>query len=130
MRPRLTRILLLTAWLMATGSHWDLMQVFAWSRMLIHNAEVLPVREALEFTFTPRGMCTLCHIVQDGKRENADAHSLATATPVKAPLVFQALARIVVTSPSTDSWSDSFAPPGIREQDAPDPPPPRSRAVV
>ena len=33
MRRKLSLVLTLTAWLLATGSHWDLVQTFAYARM-------------------------------------------------------------------------------------------------
>src|SRR5690606_36229902 len=95
-RSKLTRILLLTAWLLATGSHWDVVQAFAWGRMLVTNAQVLPLRDALELTFSTDGRCDLCATVQEHRPSATDDEATVVNLLTREPLVFQTVPSVIV----------------------------------
>jgi hypothetical protein len=60
MGRRLALILTLTAWLFATGSHWDLVQTFGWGRMIAAYSKTMPLAEAIRLTFTTDNVCSIC----------------------------------------------------------------------
>ncbi len=129
MRRRRSPILLLVAWLFATGAHWDAVQSVAWARMFATNVAVVPVEVALERTFSPLELCGMCLVVRDA-RKVADEGSAALLTLVgKAPLILQSV-RTVVGAPV--AWSGELGEHERRipsGRSAPPVPPPRSGAV-
>ena len=118
-------MLLLAAWLLATGSPWDVLQLFAWSRMLVDNVTVMPLPAAIERTFSPAGMCDICQVVQAARQE-ARADAPAGAFVTKAPLVFQHQ-DVVTMAPPRGEWLPALEP-GMASvgRAAPPAPPPRS----
>jgi len=120
---------LLSAWLLATGVHWDAIQVFGWSRMIVTNAASMPLLTAVRQTFDPQEMCGVCHAVQDAKREQRDAASPAAHVEGKAPVVIQPVAVVIVAAPSSQPWVMSESGMPAVERDAPPVPPPRGVAV-
>jgi hypothetical protein len=78
---RLSAILVLCTWLLANGAHWDLVQSFAWGRMIANYSQSMPLSEAIRLTFTADNLCRVCEFVADGKtRSDADCVS-PEATP-------------------------------------------------
>ncbi|MEO7600284.1 MAG: hypothetical protein ABIV50_15225 [Opitutus sp.] len=77
MRSKLSLIVTLFAWLLATGSHWDLVQTYAWGTMIADYSREMSLSEAVKKTFSPQTMCHLCHAVADAKK-SSDENS---ATP-------------------------------------------------
>jgi hypothetical protein len=121
-RPQL--ILLLSAWLLATGVHWDAIQVVAWSRMFADNARTLPVLAAMRQTFDPQKMCGMCCAVQQAKREQRAAAAVGQEMG-KAPLVIQPVARVAVAMPAGQPRMITESEIPAMERDAPPVPPPR-----
>lgn len=125
-RPQL--IVLLAAWLLATGVHWDAIQVFAWGRMFSDNARTLPVLAALRQTFDPQEMCGMCCAVQSAKREQREA-AVTGQGEGKAPLVIQPVATVIIAAPDGQPWEMNESGTPAVERDAPPVPPPRGGAA-
>ncbi len=53
MRRRLSLLTLLTAWLLATGSQWDMVQTLGWGRMIVRYSQTMTLAQAVRLTFTP-----------------------------------------------------------------------------
>ncbi|MDX2186078.1 MAG: hypothetical protein SFV32_04025 [Opitutaceae bacterium] len=68
---RLHHFLVLVAWLVASGSHWDLVQTFAWGKMIAAYSEDLPLVEAVQETFNPQNLCSMCKVVRDAKEQES-----------------------------------------------------------
>ncbi len=98
MRRRLSLSLTLVAWLLATGSHWDLLQTYAWGRMFVGYARAMSLTTAAEETFSGQ-MCDLCKAVQKGKQEQRSPEALATAK-VRLPEAAPPAASGSVVSPA------------------------------
>lgn len=62
----------LFAWLLATGSHWDLVQAFAWGRMITTYMEDMSFTEAVAMTFQPENLCPVCRSVSKAKQQDQD----------------------------------------------------------
>lgn len=124
MRSRLQLIVLLSAWLLATGVHWDVIQVIGWSRMIVANTATMPLLAAVRQTFDPQEMCGVCHAVQDARRDQREAVA-AGQTEGKAPLVIQPVAVVIVAAPAGQPWMVNESGIPAVERDAPPVPPPR-----
>jgi len=72
MRPKISLIVTLFAWLLATGSHWDLVQTYAWGSMIAGYTGEMSFAAAVKKTFTADTMCHLCHAVADAKKSSND----------------------------------------------------------
>jgi hypothetical protein len=71
MRFRFAQLMACFAWLLATGSHWDFLQVYAWGKMVSSYSQTMPLSEAVRLTFTPANMCSVCEVVADAQRAAA-----------------------------------------------------------
>lgn len=131
-RPDRFRImLLLIGWTLATGAHWDVIQVAAWGHMWMRNAQVQPLGLALATTFSPEGMCGVCHTVQAAKLDQDKNPVLDSRAAGKATLLLPLLRSVVIEHPlpgGNVSRSDGPRPPTRRA--APPVPPPRSTGVL
>jgi hypothetical protein len=114
----------LLAWLLATGSQWDLVQVFAWGRMIATYERVMPLREAVRATFTAGNECAICDLVHDAKKDSAPV-SNAPAASEKILLILQPAPVLVYFQPVVvwRSQGDPLVPGALRA--APPLPPPR-----
>ena len=122
MLRRSALILTLVAWLLATGSQWDLVQTFAWGRMIATHSRTMSLQLAVEKTFDGE-MCRICLAVQEAKdqQDAGNAKSPASKLPGKiiltsAPnaLVFLSPASFhagVIFDESAPLSADRFAPP-------------------
>jgi hypothetical protein len=129
MRRRISLVLTLAAWLLATGSQWDLAQTFAWGRMFATYARTMSVTEAVRRTFDGE-MCVICEAVQDARQQQDTAGVPGEGSRlsgkvvfVSAPgaLVFAAVTRCVGLAPAV-------ARPRSADRSAPPSPPPRALA--
>ena len=68
MLKRLGHIFLIVALLMATGSHWALLQSVAWTNMLADNLRSYSFTEAVHRTFDGKHPCRLCCQIAEGKK--------------------------------------------------------------
>ena len=131
MRRRLSLISLLCAWLLATGSQWDLVQTFAWGKMIVTYAETMPLTDAVRLTFTPDNMCGVCEAVSEAKQQQADdtLPGEPSGKLVKIPLVFQASSDFVASAPAVLGLSPAalLEMQGVARA-APPVPPPRGQA--
>ncbi|MCX6956026.1 MAG: hypothetical protein NTV51_28145 [Verrucomicrobia bacterium] len=136
MRRRLSLLVTLTAWLLATGSQWDVVQTFAWARMFAENCRTLPLHVALKRTFSPEGRCELCGLVSTAKQERQNSADAPTDAPGSAPagkfsgkvlLAFEpAHAPLLVRLSLPARWSPSDPTFASTERAEPPLPPPRA----
>ena len=101
MRRKISLILTLAAWLVATGSQWDALQTFAWGRMIVENSREMTVAQAVTKTFSAETMCSICEVVAEAKQEESRRSGVPDAkVPGKIPLVC-APPALVVAAPVT-----------------------------
>ncbi len=129
LRRKLSLLFVLTFWLVATGSHWDIVQACAWARMFVTNAQEMPLAEAARRTFSPEARCGLCHAVLDAKRESDDGATIASKMILKEPLVIPTSAEVIVEAPRSMPWRPIENTWTGNGRDAPPSPPPRSGVV-
>lgn len=125
MRRKFSLILTLTAWLLATGSHWDLVQTFAWGRMIAIYAQSMPLREAVRLTFTPDNLCSVCKVVSEAKQQDGPGSLPAGKWDVKILLAFAPNAETAFTAPASGGWLESGPLYGSAFRTPPPLPPPR-----
>lgn len=126
MRLRFLHIFFLSAWLVATGGLWDLVQVGAWANMFSNNLTTMTVGEAARQTFLPEGKCRLCLAVEDGKREQDDSPGLASSELSKTVIVFQSQGRVTVVPPDGVTTMRIEADYASYRREVPPLPPPRA----
>ncbi|MDE3084597.1 MAG: hypothetical protein KGJ37_05175 [Verrucomicrobiota bacterium] len=129
MRQRLQLILLLSAWFMATGSQWDLVQTFAWGRMIVRYARVMPLSDAVRLTFTPTNLCGICELVKEAKQQEDHAPNLAKKDFGKIVLVLLPAPVVIAPTNILDEWRRNDAAALSAERASPPTPPPRLGAV-
>jgi hypothetical protein len=124
--PRRRAVLLALAWLLATGAHWDVIQVAAWGRMWMTLAQVQPPGRALAAVFSPEAMCGICITVRTAKHDQAE-HPVLALSAAKLPLLLPAPRTIVVAAPAASAAQGATDLPwcGIG-RGAPPVPPPRT----
>jgi len=130
MRRQLSLILTLAAWLLATGSHWDLVQTFGWGRMIVTYSRTMPLVRAVQKTFSGEAMCGVCELVQGAKQRQDDGAQVpGTKAPEKIFLV-SAPAALVFAAPAPVGAGVVPGVPALSSAElaAPPLPPPRSAA--
>lgn len=126
MRRKLSLITMLAAWLLATGSHWDLVQTFAWGRMIATYSKSMTVSQAVKLTFTADNLCGICETVRDIDLDHRDAALPADGKSFgKILLVYQPEPAFFAALPQTGKLSANDFAPEQRDRHPPPVPPPR-----
>jgi hypothetical protein len=129
MRQRLQLSALLLAWLMATGSQWDLVQVFAWGRMFADYSRIMSVESALRLTFKPDNMCSVCKLVKAAKQQQEQSPAAPLKARGKILLVFAPVPAMIIASEPSEQWPVESKLMRSTELSAPPIPPPRDFAA-
>ena len=130
MRRQLSLLLTLTAWLFATGSEWDVVQTFAWGRMIATHAETMTLGAAVRKTFDGE-MCAICVAVQQARHQDAANDAAALSGKPWGKMVLACGPRtLLVTRPSVRcaGLAPDRSPPPSADLAAPPSPPPRRLA--
>lgn len=122
---RVSLIITLTAWLLATGSHWDLVQTFAWGRMFVEYLQTDTISEALASTFDADKPCPLCKAVAKAKSKQEGSGEAASSGIKKIVLICHQLGEQPIFGWTVPSWTWSNLQPPVIESAAPPTPPPR-----
>lgn len=130
MRRRIAMISLLTAWLLATGSQWDVVQVFAWGKMFAGYVQTLSVRQALAETFDADKPCSLCCAVREAKRQENKQVPPEIRLREKLTLVFQPTTDFLASVSIETSWPEAGSLQAGRGRAEPTVPPPRSLGLL
>ncbi|MET0262228.1 MAG: hypothetical protein ABW223_04975 [Rariglobus sp.] len=126
MRRKLSLITMLTAWLLATGSHWDLVQTFAWGRMIATYSQSMSLSQAVKLTFTADNLCGVCESVSDAKQHQDSALPSDGKATGKILMVFQPQPVFFTTLRVTGKWPQRELSPAVRDRSPPPVPPPRA----
>jgi len=94
--------LVLSIWLISTGAHWDVIQVFAWVNMFSSNIGEISYREAVVRTFDPAEKCEVCAVVEKAKQEEQSNSILAGQFKEKQPLIVLSVKLIIASDPELD----------------------------
>ena len=131
MRRQLSLVLTLTAWLFATGSHWDAVQAFGWGRMIVTYSHSMPLLRAVQTTFAGDTLCGVCAMVQGAKQQQDASGAKVPGTKAPEKILFVGTSRtLVLASPVAGCVGlvPAVAAPGSTERMPPPLLPPRSRA--
>lgn len=124
MRQKLALIMTLAAWLVATGSHWDLVQTFAWGKMFATYSQTMSYTDAARMTFSPDNFCGVCEFVADVSQDADDDSAPAKAGTREIQLALGQLNPVIVPRLDPHQWSHSdLALPEILGSAPPTPPP-------
>lgn len=118
---------MLTAWLLATGSHWDLVQTFAWGRMIATYSQTMPLAQAIKLTFTPDNLCGVCESVSEAKQHQDSALPADAKAAGKILLVFQPQPEFFAALPEIVKWMPGEQVPDGRDRSPPPVPPPLAK---
>ena len=127
MTRRLQLCSVLLAWLLATGSHWEVVQTFAWGRMIAGYVRTMPLVDAIRLTFTADNLCPVCEIVKEAKQQQ-DGTTPAPGGKLdgKLLLVFPPESRLWIEAGAAERWVWRDDPLPVRERPVPPLPPPRA----
>lgn len=109
----------------ATGAQWDLLQTFAWGRMMVNYSREMPLSQAVTKTFDGE-MCGICRVVANAQKQEQSRSNLPeTKIESKILFYFQTVPKVIVGEPDSVAWfpGDSSATTELRW--APPVPPPR-----
>lgn len=124
MRRRLHIVSLVLMLALSLGWHWTALQSFAWARMFFTYSQQAPFSEALKKTFDGENPCTVCKLVQEGKKSEQEHPTSHTIGKVD---LFLDCSDLVLYAP--DMPEPSFALIHFRQESAPSPPIPPPRSV-
>jgi hypothetical protein len=131
MRRQFSLVLTLAAWLLATGSHWDLVQTFGWGRMIVTYSHSMPLLRAVQKTFTGDTLCGVCEAVQDAKQQQDATGAKVPGTKGPEKIFFVSTPGVLVhatPAPSCVGLVPAVSALLSAEHTAPPLPPPRLMA--
>lgn len=125
MQSLVRTLLTLACALYLGGAHWMVLQVTAWTGMLVARAPELGVARAVETTFDGEHPCRMCEAVEEGQKEEQKKPVSLTAGAVKELklLSIKAVALPELMASGVWQWPD-FPKASGRWMDAPPTPPP------
>ena len=107
MSRKASLILTLTAWLFATGSHWDIVQTFAWGKMFATYAQSMSYTDAAKLTFSGTILCNVCEIVSDAKQGDSSGQpGPASSGTQKILLALNPANSIILQRPDLERWPE------------------------
>ena len=127
---RFSLVLTLAAWLLATGSQWDVAQIFAWGRMIATYSQSMSVVQAVKKTFEGE-MCVVCAAVQDAKQNQASDGTPAPESKLTGKILFVGAPIapwIGSPAPQCAGLAPALSAPLSADRGAPPSPPPRALA--
>lgn len=126
-------IAVLFAWLLASGAQWDLLQGFAWGRMIANYSRTMPLHEAVRLTFTPDNLCGVCEFVASAKTRDVADHAgddapapVDTNAKAKPPLATPPEHLLVFQLLPAPAWPREDFLPDALARPAPPAEPPRA----
>ena len=121
MRRTLQHWLIVTLLTLAVGGHWVMLQSVAWMGMAISYAQTDTLKVALVKTFDGNHPCTLCRVVQAGKRAGKTTDTQRVETKVDFFLVTRQV--IIFSRPPTPFQTAGIRLMPARAESPPTPPP-------
>jgi hypothetical protein len=129
LRRRFQLSLVLFLCCLATGTQWEVLQVFAWGRMMVNYSRSEPLAQAVSDTFDGQ-MCSICRLVA-GARKQQQAHpeQQAPQAETKIMLFYQSVPTVVVAAPRVIGHVVAGQWALTRDRAMPPVPPPRVEAA-
>ncbi len=132
MRLRIAQLVACFAWLLASGGHWDVIQTFAWGRMIVGYSRTMSLDEAVTQTFDADNLCGVCEWVAESKtRDSASGTDTPGDLVAKArpPLAMPPTYVFFHASSAVREWPRHEAQRVEQWRDAPPVEPPRAATV-
>ena len=126
MHRKLSLIVTLFAWLFATGSHWDLVQTFAWGKMFSQYAQTMSWTDAVRMTFTAENFCGVCEIVDDARADADTSNPPGQSGVKKIDLGIGTPSAVILQRPEVLAWVVGGQDRYRKHGSAPPLPPPRA----
>lgn len=107
------------------GLHWALLQVFAWTGMVLRYSSDYGIREAIVRTFDGHHPCALCLAVKAGRAAERDREAVVSSARWEAVVPASEVVLIFI--------ADGFTPSGREVDGSPrfyPPPKPRPRLAA
>lgn len=117
--------MILVAWFFATGSQWDLVQVFGWGRMVMRDAATMSFTQAVRRVFGGE-VCGICRAVSQAEQQQQEESGLPPdGARTKIVLACPPDGRLIFAVPEAAARTRGEFVPVSTERAAPPTPPPR-----
>lgn len=124
MLQRFKVVAILTASFLATGSQWNVLQIFAWASMFSENVRQLPLGEAVSRTFSPEARCSLCAAVSEGKKQQERETALNPKFEDRSLFICEPAPQYLFEADDVAGWLDNRTQlTGVSRERPPVPPP-------
>lgn len=126
MKQAVHRLLVVACALHLSGAHWAVLQMAAWTGMLVKRAQVTGVAEAIQTTFDGRHPCAMCAAIESGQKEEQKEESGDFALKELSQIKLVAMEIAALPHPSEAGelhWRAFAATAGWRTDAPPTPPP-------
>lgn len=126
MKTIFRNLLLLACALHLSGAHWALLQVTAWTGMLVARSQSEGVVEAVKTTFDGEHPCPMCSAIESGQKDERRSDTEAPALKELTDIKLVATTTCALPAPVGNGelrWID-FSAKAPRRTDAPPTPPP------
>ena len=126
MRHFFHKLLLIACALHLSGAHWAVLQVTAWTGMLLQRSQSEGVIEAVATTFDGEHPCAMCTAIESGQQEQKRNDAQAPALKELAEIKLVATDTVALPKPAQSGesrWQEFFAM-ALWRTDAPPTPPP------
>ncbi|HZZ58840.1 MAG TPA: hypothetical protein VFE31_13490 [Opitutaceae bacterium] len=87
MHRRIHVVALLILSLLGSGTQWDLLQVFAWGRMIANHSQSMCLSAAVSKTFSGE-MCGICRMIAQAKQQERQHSNVPAVTDAAKPVLF------------------------------------------
>lgn len=118
------RLLAVICALHVSGAHWVALQTVAWTGMLVSRSQESSVQQAVETTFDGEHPCALCHVVEEGQKQQRETETVPLVEHL-AKLSFLRPQGVALPLPSEASvdYRGMIESGGLRAETPPTPPP-------
>lgn len=126
MKSLFHKLLIVCCALYLSGAHWMVLQVTAWTGMLVERSQRASVAEAVETTFDGLHPCSLCMAVREGQKQEEQQNPVAPSLKQLLEIKLIAMESVELPLQRVDGmaqWPD-FVRSFQGRADAPPTPPP------
>jgi len=124
-RQRIQVLVVTLLCFIAAGAQWDLVQVYAWGRMMADHSRTMTLSDAVSKTFDGE-MCPICRMVAKARqKEQSQSNVPEVRIESKILLFFQAVPAVIVGAPRAVACFPGDASAMTKDRSAPPVPPPK-----
>jgi hypothetical protein len=128
-RQRIQISIVLLLCFASSGAQWDVVQTFAWGRMMANYSRAMPLAEAMAKTFDGE-MCPLCRLVANARKQEQSRSGIPEVrNEAKILLFFQTVPKVIVEAPRSAAWIPGDGAAMTEGRSAPLLPPPRAASA-